>query len=63
MERLPEETERTPRGHDLSLLREMLDLTPEERIERNVQFVALIEELRGAKWDLDGPPGDLPPAR
>jgi hypothetical protein len=55
--------ERTPRGHDVGLLREMLALTPEERILRNVHFVALIEELRRGRPEPDGSLRDLPGAR
>ena len=47
--------ERTPRGHDVDLLREMLALTPAERVLRNVHFVALIEELRRGRPEPDGP--------
>lgn len=56
--------ERTPGGNDLSLLREMLALTPEQRIERNVQWLALVEALRSGREESgDGPEPDLPPAR
>jgi hypothetical protein len=55
--------ERTPRGHDLGLLREMLALTPEERIVRNVQFVSLIEELRQGRAERHGSTRDLSGAR
>lgn len=46
MEFLPEESERTPEGHDVGLLREMLALSPEERIRRNAQWVQMIEKMR-----------------
>ena len=38
----------TPRGHDLTLLQEMLDLTPAERIARNCEMVDWIEKLQAA---------------
>jgi hypothetical protein len=43
-----EVTERTPRGHDVSLLRELQELSPAERIRRNSRMVELIEKLRAA---------------
>ena len=43
-----DEIERTPRGHDIQLLREMLELAPEERIRRNADWVCLVEKLRQA---------------
>jgi hypothetical protein len=46
MESVPEESERTPEGHDIGLLREMLALSPEERIRRNAQWVEMIEKMR-----------------
>jgi hypothetical protein len=55
--------ERTPRGHDVGLLREMLVLTPEERVLRNVHFVALIEELRRGRPEPDGSRRHLPRPR
>ena len=55
--------ERTPRGHDVGLLREMLALTPEKRILRNIHFVALIDELRRGRPEPDGSPRDLPGTR
>jgi len=51
----------TPRGHDVGLLREMLALTPEERIRRNEEWVEMIERLRASAGqdavgrDLPGP--------
>jgi hypothetical protein len=44
----PFSEERTPRGHDLTLLRELQELTPEERIERNCRMAQLIGQLRAA---------------
>lgn len=53
--------ERTPGGNDLSLLREMLALTPEQRIERNVEWLAMVEALRsGREESRGGPEPDLP---
>lgn len=43
-----EATERTPRGQDVSLLRELQELSPAERIRRNSQMVDLMEKLRAA---------------
>jgi hypothetical protein len=40
--------DRTPRGHDLTLLRELQELTPAERLERNWRMAELVEELRAA---------------
>lgn len=59
----PAENERTPRGHDIDLLREMLALPPEERVMRNVRFVAMLEELRQGRPTPDGSPRDLPGPR
>lgn len=39
---------RTLRGHDLTLLRELQELTPAERVERNCQMAELVEELKAA---------------
>lgn len=56
--------ERTPGGNDLSLLREMLALTPEQRIERNVEWLAMVEALRsGREESRGGPESDLSPPR
>lgn len=52
--------ERTARGHDMALLREMLTLTPEERIRRNARWVMVVEALRDGLKDDDGPGTDLP---
>jgi hypothetical protein len=38
----------SPRGHDLTLLRELQELTPAERLERNWRMAELVEELRAA---------------
>jgi hypothetical protein len=40
--------DRTPRGHDLTLLRELQELTPAERIERNCRMAEFLEKLRKA---------------
>lgn len=54
--------ETTPRGHDVGLLREMLALTPEERIRRNEEWVEMIEQLRASAGQ-DAIGRDLPSAR
>jgi hypothetical protein len=41
----------TPRGHDLSLLQEMQELTPAQRIQRNCEMAAWIEKLQTATSD------------
>jgi hypothetical protein len=41
----------TPRGHDLSLLLELQDLTPAQRISRNCEMAAWIEKLQAATRD------------
>ena len=46
-----------------ALLKELMELTPEERILRNVHFVALIEALRRGRPEPDGSPRDLPGTR
>ncbi len=51
--------ERTPRGHDVQLLREMLDLAPDERIRRNAGWVRMVEKLRKATRKADGSGHDL----
>ncbi len=51
--------EQTPRGHDVQLLREMLDLAPDDRIRRNVEWVRLVEKLREATRTADGSGHDL----
>lgn len=56
--------ERTPGGNDVSLLREMLALTPEERIARNVEWLRMVEELRaGLEGGGGGPEPHLPDRR
>jgi hypothetical protein len=40
--------DRTPRGHDLSLLEEMQELTPAQRIRRNCEMAAWVEKLQTA---------------
>lgn len=40
--------DRTPRGHDLTLLQELQELTPAERIARNCAMVEWIEKLQAA---------------
>jgi hypothetical protein len=57
-----EVTERTPRGHDLGLLRELQELSPAERIRRNSRMVDLMEKLRVAGERL-GTGGGLSGAR
>lgn len=39
---------RTPRGHDLTLLQELQELTPAERIARNCAMADWIEKLQAA---------------
>ena len=41
-------TNRTPRGHDLTLLQELQELTPAERIARNCAMVEWFEKLQAA---------------
>jgi hypothetical protein len=56
--------EHTPGGNDLGLLRESLALTPEQRIDRNVEWLRLVEELRaGRREAASGPEADLPSPR
>jgi hypothetical protein len=55
--------ERTPRGHDLTLLRELQELTPAERIKRNCEMVELIEKLQAAGVKSDEARRDLPESR
>jgi hypothetical protein len=56
--------ERTPGGNDIGLLRESLALTPEQRIDRNVEWLRLVDELRaGRREAANGPETDLPPPR
>lgn len=50
---------RTPRGHDLTLLQELQELTPAERITRNCEMADWIEKLQAAaRGHATGP--DLP---
>lgn len=44
-------TDRTPRGHDLTLLQELQELTPSERIARNCAMAEWIEKLQTAVKD------------
>jgi hypothetical protein len=60
MDLLTKEPETTPRGHDVGLLREMLALTPEERIRRNEEWVEMIEKLRASAAAQDEIRRDLP---
>lgn len=60
MKPLVEEPERTPEGHDVSLLREMLALSPEQRIVRNAQWVRMIEAMRSGLVRSDEPRGGFP---
>lgn len=54
---------RTPRGHDVTLLRELQELTPAERLERNWRMVELVEELRAAGEEVRATERDLPNPR
>lgn len=40
--------DRTPRGHDLTLLQELQELTPAERIARNCAMAEWVEKLQAA---------------
>lgn len=55
--------DRTPRGHDLTLLRELQSLSPAERIERNCRMAELVEKLREAGEKARGAARDLPRSR
>jgi hypothetical protein len=48
-----EVAERTPRGHDVGLLRELQELNPDERLRRNSLMVDLMEKLRAAGGRLE----------
>ena len=48
VDRQDEVIDRTPRGHDLSLLRELQELSPAERIARNCAMAEWIEKLQAA---------------
>ena len=52
--------DRTPRGHDRTLLRELQELTPSERIARNCQMVKLVKQLQAAGEKARGSERDLP---
>ena len=52
----------TPRGHDLTLLREIQELTPAERIARNCAMAEWIARLQAATKG-DATRGDLPKPR
>ena len=41
----------TPRGHDLTLLQELQELTPAQRITRNCEMADWIEKLQAATND------------
>jgi hypothetical protein len=51
---------RTPRGHDLTLLHELQELTPAERLERHWRMAELIEELKAAGEKARATERDLP---
>ena len=53
----------TPRGHDLTLLRELQELTPTERLERHWRMAALVEELKAAGEKTRATERDLPNSR
>ena len=42
----PDAVDRTPRGHDLSLLQEIQELTPAQRIRRNCEMAVWVEKLQ-----------------
>jgi hypothetical protein len=42
----PDTATHTPRGHDLSLLQEMQELTPAQRIRRNCEMAGWVEKLQ-----------------
>lgn len=44
-------TDRTLRGHDLTLLQELQELTPAERIARNCAMAEWVEKLQAAAQD------------
>jgi hypothetical protein len=50
----------TPRGHDLTLLRELQELTPAERLERHWRMAEFVEELRTAGEKVRATERDLP---
>jgi hypothetical protein len=51
VDRQDELEDRTPCGHDLSLLRELQELSPAERIARNCAMADWIEKLQAASLD------------
>lgn len=55
-------TDRTPRGHDLTLLQELQELTPAERIARNCAMAEWAEKLQVAAKD-HATRSDLPKPR
>jgi hypothetical protein len=52
----------TPRGHDFTLLLELQELTPAQRIARNCDMAAWIEKLQAATKD-HATRSDLPQPR
>lgn len=55
--------DRTSRGHDLALLRELQELKPAERLERNWRMAELVEELRAAGEKVRAAERNLPNSR
>lgn len=55
--------DRTPRGHDVTLLRELQDLSPLERLEWNCRMAELVEKLQKAGEKARGAARDLPRPR
>lgn len=49
----------TPRGHDLTLLRELQELSPAERIGRNCAMAEWVEKLRNATIGSNATRSDL----
>lgn len=58
-----EQSGRTPRGYDLTLLRELQELSPAERLERNWRMAELVEELKVAGEKARATERDLPSSR
>jgi hypothetical protein len=54
---------RTPRGYDLTLLRELQELTPAERLEQHWRMAELVEELRAAGEKARATERNLPSSR
>jgi hypothetical protein len=48
MSKMDDPVPRTPRGHDLTLLEELQELTPAQRIARNCEMAEWIEKLQTA---------------